>query len=715
MHRIDNASSAEVMPDVGPVGPNPNGFFKARDAQAGTPGTKVDASFLNTVQEELCNVVTGAGITLSKSSRNQVYLAIQALITGAVNNVSPTILKTVTYNSHGFVKGDLVYFNGTIWLKARANTLASSWNVGMVYEVQSTNVFKLLLLGYISGLSGLTAGTAYYVSVTTAGALQSSRPAGNETNVIKPVFIADSTTSGYFINGSPSLGEGGGGGGGGDLLAANNLSDLDDIAEARDNLELGSAALEDTSAFIESDVLETLATIEYVDDAIDDLNIADYATVADLAGEVSSLETQIATKAATTYVDSEIDGVQASIGGINSTVGGILSDLGTIQGDISDLETDLTNYATLVYVDDEIDTVEGLIADVVTDIGTINSTISDIQNDITAIETDYATTASVTSGLATKQDLDATLTNFAALSIAADKLPYGTNTDTFALADFSAFARTLIDDADASTMRATLGLVIGTNVQAFDVDLQAIAGLTSAADKGIQFTGAGTAGTYDLTAFAKTILDDADQAAVQTTLGLVIGTNVQAYDVELAALAGLTSAANKLPYYTGSGTAALADFTSNARTFTALAPSSDGIAFWDQSATSYAFLSLSGDLDLTNTTLSSKGRLPTTEVTGTSQSAAVNTKYIANNASMVTITLPGTAAVGDEIHISGKGAGLWTVALASGQNMVAGSNTGTTTTGTLVATQRYDSCILECLTANTVWKVKSPDGLLNLT
>jgi hypothetical protein len=101
-------------------------------------------------------------------------------------------------------------------------------------------------------------------------------------------------------------------------------------------------------------------------------------------------------------------------------------------------------------------------------------------------------------------------------------------------------------------------------------------------------------------------------------------------------------------------------------------------------------------------------------VSGTSQSAAVNNGYIANNASLVTVTLPSSASVGDMVEIAGKGAGGWKVAQNSGQVIhMDGVDSTTGTGGSLASTVRYDAVRLLCITANTDWLVLS--GIGNLT
>ena len=162
------------------------------------------------------------------------------------------------------------------------------------------------------------------------------------------------------------------------------------------------------------------------------------------------------------------------------------------------------------------------------------------------------------------QQQNAILSDLAGLTQEANKLPFFDSGSTAATTDLTAFARTLLDDSSASAVQTTLSLVPGTNIQSYDAGLASIAGLTTSANKGIYATASDTYATFDLTAFGRSILDDADAAAVRTTLGLVINTNVQSYSAVTAAIAGLSTSDGNI--IVGNGSTFVAESGATART-----------------------------------------------------------------------------------------------------------------------------------------------------
>jgi len=237
----------------------------------------------------------------------------------------------------------------------------------------------------------------------------------------------------------------------------------------------------------------------------------------------------------------------------------------------------------------------------------------DITGDVIYLCVDATPTAAIWQRY---QLYDAGLTSIAGLTTAADRMIYTTASDTYAVTTLTSFARTILDDADAATVRTTIsaqtldstltalaayntnGLLTQTAADTFagrtltgtanevtvtngngvsgnpTISLPAALTFTGKTITGGTFTG-GTFTGIGITSGTITGITDlaiadggtgaSDAATARTNLGLVIGTDVQAQDAELSAIAGLVSAADRLPYFTGSGTAALATFTAAGR------------------------------------------------------------------------------------------------------------------------------------------------------
>jgi hypothetical protein len=88
MHRIDNPSAATALPTPKPLGPE--GYFTAGNVNVGQSATIVEYDWLNTLQEELMNIILRGGLTSDKADNSQVLKALSNLLN------SPTVQLTTS-------------------------------------------------------------------------------------------------------------------------------------------------------------------------------------------------------------------------------------------------------------------------------------------------------------------------------------------------------------------------------------------------------------------------------------------------------------------------------------------------------------------------------------------------------------------------------------------------------------------------------------------
>ncbi len=164
MYQVDLPTAAATLPT--PAAAGTPGFFTNGNPATGVAATIVDADFLNMLMMELSNIVTGAGIALSKTTYNQVLTAIKRIgqnttvlaDTGAANAYTAT-------NSPQLVAGTWV--DGVVQAVkiTHANTGAST------YAPDGLPAIPIYGLG-LQALQGgelVVGGTAILMRTTIAG------------------------------------------------------------------------------------------------------------------------------------------------------------------------------------------------------------------------------------------------------------------------------------------------------------------------------------------------------------------------------------------------------------------------------------------------------------------------------------------------------------------------------------------------------------------
>lgn len=175
---------------------------------------------------------------------------------------------------------------------------------------------------------------------------------------------------------------------------------------------------------------------------------------------------------------------------------------------------------------------------------------------------------------------------------------------------------------------------------------------------------------------------------------------------------GSTNTTSSVTINTGSGGITIPSFTTTG----ALVSTSAGL-ITDATASTTGFILASNGSSTAPSfqSMSSLGGFTWNNTTGSTQTMAVNNGYVSNDgATLVTFTLPATAAVLQRVSIQGAGSGLWTIAQNAGQTIHSNYvSTTTGVTGTVSSTNQYDSIDLICITANTDFAVRSIGGNVN--
>ena len=153
----------------------------------------------SSTKDALHSVTKHNDISISGVSSNEV---LRFDGTNWVNSL-PSSSLVVTQSSHGFSVGDVLKSSGSngAYAKAQANNAGNAEVLGIVTAVADTNTFTLTVSGYITtaaAVPDVTAGSALFLSASTAGALTATEPS-TAGQISKPVAIVTTANAAMII------------------------------------------------------------------------------------------------------------------------------------------------------------------------------------------------------------------------------------------------------------------------------------------------------------------------------------------------------------------------------------------------------------------------------------------------------------------------------------------------------------------------------------
>ena len=232
------------------------------------------------------------------------------------------------------------------------------------------------------------------------------------------------------------------------------------------------------------------------------------------------------------------------------------------------------------------------------------------------------------------QAYSAVLSGVASSFAAADEIIYASASGVVASTAFTSFARSIVSGSTASGVRSTLGLGTIAVQDAGSVVISGgtISGITLVTGS-VTISGGTISGITDI-AVADGGTGASNASDARTNLGLAIGTNVQAYSSALTGVATTASGSDLFFYTTSSGAISSADFSAAARSVVA-ATTISGIR---------SVLGL-GDASVLDEIIVASGNISPSAVTTTAiEDAAVTTVKIAEQAVTLNKLAPTTTS-----------------------------------------------------------------------